>query len=122
MKRAVIILALLLVASPAMALRRRPAGGPTDLQVACFIWAGNRAEIEETVAHVQAHRNDNPGTLAPFFVRHVDRVRASKDLFEWHLVRAHCAPITMNLTAAEAYSIRESLEIVAAVRISGENE
>jgi hypothetical protein len=112
------ILVSLLVASPLFALRPRIAGGPTDLQIACFVWAGNRPAIEETLAHVAAHRFDNPRTLAPFFVAHADRVAAGRGLYEWMHERAHCAPIALNLTADEAYSYRESVEIVAAVRVS----
>jgi hypothetical protein len=108
------IIVSLLAASPLFALRPRITG-PTDLQIACFVWAGNRPAIEETLEHVAAHRNDS--TLAPFFIAHADRVAAGRGLYEWMHERAHCAPVTLNMTADEAYSYRESVEIVAAVRI-----
>jgi hypothetical protein len=117
--RTAIILSLLLIAcSIEAAPRRRATGGPTDLQIACFVFGGNTAEIDRTIAYVYEHRDD--GTIAPFFRFHVERVMIRRPLYQWLVTQAYCAPISpsyLGLDHFDAYEMRESVEIVNSVRI-----
>jgi hypothetical protein len=116
-----IILALILVAVPAMALRQHAddwMGASNDLQWGCFIYAANGPEIDRVVSYVQAHRHDYPRTIAPFLELQVDRVAVSRDLFEFLRRVRWCAPTNpaeMKLTVGEAIAYREALEIVLEV-------